>query len=810
MSATWAALIRLCFQHAGATIAAWSVAAIAGLALAIVATDFDFKTADIAAEPTAAATALADFADQFPNLDNLVALRVLGRTPAQVATARDAMIAALSARSDVFYVALSPGNGTYYQSFAAVLQDTESLASQLQYVQDLRPLLEALAQDRSLNGLSVLAGSVAETANEGRNPQVFVDLFNQLAGTLQAAAKNGRKPVDWLAIAGLQKPADPKQALVLAWPKQGMDTEARNVVAGILATAYDGSRVTLLNNPAVETGEALRVNVANWIAAAAMALIFAALVLIILSASASFMVMVMALWLAVAASAGAILPFFAPVETTHVLIYGSALLFALLFVAHAANAYILAGLDRDIRLQEMAEGSGADAMRRMLCVLVYLGAGLGLLVYVPFQLSKALVFCAGVFAIAGLATITLLPALGGMLSSDAFTMQVVRANSHGARKSIIAVVIVLSAIALAVLVPAVLRRPVEPVSTQPSVSLLVKDAATAMSAVDRLNQIKEVKGTRWLGGFLPQDSSAKQELLAAVQNTLPASLADNAAPTLEVARKVEQALTAIAQSQGANQAMRAAALNARRSLTVLLESTGTAKLADVERDAFDGLNVLETGLKTLSAIKMPTEADLDPALRALFRSPSGVYRIEIEPADGMSANGLAFALARQGFVPASHALAQWAGQQQLARILFAVLGIGLIASMLTLVLVRPDHASLLRSLLAVLVTCLLVLVVALARGAAVQSHHVVWIVAVFAGLWGQAAFTPAAESFVSRRKPRALGVDGLQWLPPLTVMGIALALVLVGQTDEAMLTLTASAILLLSASLSAIASSRSR
>jgi hypothetical protein len=802
-------LIAKSADNAARVILIWVLSACTGIATAVWALSMQATGNQFTFGPTPAVSQLAKFDDEFPNLDNTITLKIVGKSPSAVAEARANILKTVRGKPDIFMQALSPGEGSYYDTFGVLYQSKSDVERRVAYVSGLRPLLDGLAQSRTLSGLATLTANVAKAAENGQNAQVFADLYNEIARTIQSQFANQPAPVDWNAIAGLDFKTSTKVMYVVAWPAPGMNPKALDILADIQRQEFAGARLTVVTMPSLSTSKLAATDMHKLAAAGAITVIFAALLVFVLSGSAPLAGAVTAAWVVVIAVWFLILSYGSPLSTTGVPALVTAALFAMLTLAYAVYARALAGLIRQRNTSLAADPSGNDASRRIQVPTVFLAGFLGVFFYPELRLQPLFLICAILFLITAIATVTLVPAICKMLMTPGAMQQLGHSRRRTVRKSLILVVALVSVLAQISVLPNILRREAEPIQIQPTVSILAQSRAAALSRVEQLKSIPEVKGTRWIGGFVPPDAADKIALFKALEPSLPKpEPSPTPSPTaieLQVeARKIEKSLADVAATAGVNEPMRKAVLAARRSLSLLLDTGPPDGLRTLERNLFFGMDKLEQELTRLSKLALPGEKNLDAPLRRLFLSPGGTYRIEVEPADGTSANGLAYVLASKGIVAVSTALVQREGQGQIDRIMYVLIGVATLASFLLLVLARSNVAAALRQALVVLAVTMIEVVLLIVSSGRFQQHHVVWALVIFATLWGQAAFTPASEVFRLRANPRQSGPDFLVWFAPLVAFGLAASLWLVGAAPSAALACVAATVLLLSACFQAL------
>ncbi len=800
-------LIKLGFDRSTQVIAIWVVLALASLATTYFGITFDSSPASLT-KPPPAALQVSKLDREFPNLQNLVTLKIVGKTPQAVATAREDVLRELSTRTDIFNLALSPGHGPYYGTNAFLLQDTADLAGRLAYVENLRPLLDAVSKSPTLDSLTKLADSVAAAADSGSNPQAFVDLFNELSATIQASMNGVQRPVNWLSVTGMQIQKNPKIILVLAWPRQGQNAAAIKLLDQLQTRPCADCLLTVEAKPSLDPPTPEAPAPSQFFAASLMTSIFVTLVTLVLSGSVHFALIVTLAWLPVQAMSWPLLVLVSPITTLIIPGLVAASLFAMLMLAQTTNAFAISTVGRRGHTVKKATMNAQEALRRCLVFIVFTAAFLGQTIAPSTAVTGMLVFCVCLFITAAIASMTLVPALLRALAPPDFSSQMMRANLRHVRAPILIAALFCATIAQSTLLPK-LWHPVPATFAQsPEISVLATTYDEAAAIAEGLKTMPEVKSARWLGGFLPQDIDNKMNLLATIpQNDAVLEVLTTQDPRAEL-QKLEAAIAKVTEMSGVNAPMLQAALESRRSLTLFLQSADAQSMAALEKLSFSGLIDFKRELASLANLRQPSELDLDQSLQGLYRSPSGIYRIEIEPAEDISVRSLANLLTLRGILPASQDVASQQVKNGLRNAMFILIGTGLLACFMMLVLIRRDGMAAFRSALAIVAAMVSAAFFLFLGGTGPDSRAIIWTIVVIAVIWGQASFSPTAEIYRSRSGPRLAPFDYLLWFPAFATLGLALALWLVGNAENAIWAASAAAVMLQVACLSALVTPR--
>ncbi len=808
MSGFLADLIEKCLERAATVVVAFAL--LAGVAATsaslLLRTNSDVPV--YVQHTGVAASERKKFEQLFPNLDDMLTLRITGADPQAVSKVRNNVLSALQEKPDLFRQVFSPGYGTYYDTYALLHQDVKLLEQRVSYFRDLRPLLDVVSQSRTLGSISALTESVAAAANDGRNPQVFVDVYEGIARTVEAALNAKSDPVNWTAIAGLEAGPAQRSALLLAWPNPGKTAEALATLAQVQEQkSAVGVRLSIAAAPVEETASSTpTLRPYRLAAAAAIALIMIALILFVLSHNPAFVGVVFCAWiftLCMWAGCLVAMPLYASYDIAALVVAAG---FSLALLANAGNAVLLSAGVKSPRGMDSVDIMGRDAARRLAVPFVFLAAFLGCAVYASRDLLAVVLAISVLTVLTVLSAVLLLPVLWQYVRDWKVVVHSARAGSSQARLLVVLIVGLIAMASQVVLLPQSFKQTSSAITPPPNLSVLASSRQDAERLVGALRTMPEVKGARWLDGFLPENGFEKQALVKSLDVTLPEPGTTDPDPPgklAEDAKKLEAALTAVSLAGGADSAMKAAALAARRSLTAVLETNSTSALPHIERDLFVGLEALAERLSFLSNLRAPEIADLDPAVTAMFRAGDGTYRIEVEPVDGVSANGLALTLASRSILPVSRAVELQDQRFQHQRTVFVFLGIGMLAGFLLLMLARADHMRALMAGLATVISIAVTVFMFLITKSALNEPLLALALTVLGCIWGQAALSPMSELFRPRRNSERRPVDFVHWLLPLSAGAVALSLWLVGEESFALQSLAITAILLQAACLQA-------
>jgi uncharacterized protein len=810
MSGFLADLIEKCLERAAVVVTLVLLLAASGLVAAWYLLKVADTTLGILPQAGAALAERQQFESRFTNLENMMTMRLTGENPEEVAAVRKEILQTLATRNDIFKQMFSPGHGSYYETYAFLYQDTAKIKQRLDYFRDLRPLLDAVSQSRNLASIATLTESVAAAANEGRNPQVFVDVYRAIATTVEAAFNGKSAPIDWTTISGLGEMPAQRQALILAWPNPGKTAEALTILTQVQEEKSSSrANISLLAAPGEEP--VAPKSETDWRrlgAAAAIAAILSLLSLFVLSRSPAYAIAVFVSWIITLCIWLGCLSAFRVIAAGEVppLLAGAG--FALLLLAHSGNAIMLTANARRPRGIDTVDILGRDAARRIVVPVVMLAAFLGCTVYVNAALSRIVLAMGILYFLTTAIAVTVLPVIWQFVRDHKFDRGFQPARHGDARVPILLAVGAIAICSQAVLLPLSFKSSTTPATPPPFLSVLEPSEQDARDMVDKLRSVPEVKGARWIGGFLPEDAEGKNQLILSLDPNLPEpgvvdTVADPPQKKIEDAKKLEAALTSVSLAGGADETMRAAALSARRSLTAVIETGSQTLLPQIERDLFSGLASLSERLRTLASLRMPSIGELDPAVIAMFVAPDGTHRIEVEPADGVSSNGLAFALVSRGILPVSRAVELRDAQFQFQRAVYVLFGIGALACFMLLVLARVDHTAALITGLVTAISMAATILMMLITRSSFSEQNLVLALAVFGCMWGQAAMTPMSELFRLRKGTGRRPVDFVHWLMPLACGAAALSLWLVGSETLAFPALAITAVLLQTACLQA-------
>jgi hypothetical protein len=197
----------------------------------------------------------------------------------------------------------------------------------------------------------------------------------------------------------------------------------------------------------------------------------------------------------------------------------------------------------------------------------------------------------------------------------------------------------------------------------------------------------------------------------------------------------------------------------------------------LEQALFGRMSELDAHLKVLAELQPPTLTDLDPRLRRMFLAEGDVYRIEVEPVEGVTASGLALALRANGITVASPYLERLENQSSVLRGAFAVFGVSFLGAMPLLFVARRRPIAAVQSFCIIMLTLVAVMFAIVAAQVTIHEQLLLLLVPVLALLW-----THVGNASI----PARLGlypINGLselrelEWLLPMVMICVALVAV---------------------------------
>lgn len=577
-----------------------------------------------------------------------------------------ALAAMLEQHKDLFVSAFVPGTGPFYDASALLYRDTDTVRAHVDALLQLEPLYHAMAAAPDMGGFAALVTEIGKAVEQGRSPPGLASMLLAASATIEAEIKGTPRPLDWLALAGLDMQAQASRWYVLATPVPGFEPEAAAVVrqasAGMQGVSWLWPRRALASSPSELRDFVVPVLLSILLT---LVLLFAALGSL---RQALAVLLTGAVTLSVAgASAAALGPpldgatwSFALAVLAPVIVAGGVLAVAF----GQGRSHGLAPLQA-VMLAAHRQGSFVSAVVLLFAVFWVSW----LLRHVPSLNQFAVIALVGCLA-ALISSLTVLPA-ALMLTAPRQAEEAPHwldeamgengATAGRGALDVAAMVLLAAAVFSAVFLPA-MRFGERQLASSPPPLLEMPDARGAVhiltpeagvkDLVGRLSALPEVGAIRTAQQFLPPDVGAK---IGELRRLAPLTAfqpvfgppADDA--TLQQDFDDLQAqLSNVANGPASTPQLRDAALRLRRAIELFIapEPPDAQRVAALEKSLFSGLGVVSALAQRLAVMEPPGVTDLAPQLLRRFVAQDGTWRIEVMPRSGVGELSFAAALRR--------------------------------------------------------------------------------------------------------------------------------------------------------------------
>jgi hypothetical protein len=666
----YARLARFSAAHAGIVVLLYAVLAMICGSYAVSVLKFDPDQHPRVTLDASTERLQAEFERQFPGIEQTFLAQTENSDPRAAREQALTLAATLTAREDLFLQAFVPGTGAFYEDNTLLFRDLAEVRARVDWLIQMEPLHYAMASAPDILGFASLVNEIGKAVAQGRSPPGLEAMLLAASTAIEAEVKGSPRPVDWVALAGLDGEMQSQRWYVLASPRPGLEPEAAAAARAAGDTA-DGvtwlwPRRALASAPSTMRDFVVPVSLAILLAS----LLTAAVLGSVRHALAVLLGSVVTLCCAAAAAAAAGRPLdgatwsFALAVLAPSLVAGSVL--ATSFGACRAKGV---SIIQSVMLAGHRQGS-------LITFIILLFAAMWLS-WLPRQLpslSQFAIIALFGCAVAWLVSMTLLPAALSLLAprrpaeeanwlDEALGGTSAPAARHGLDAA--AMIVVAVAIFCAVFLPAV-RFGERQLPSAPPPLIETPDARGAIHILapeDRVEELlgklaglSEVGAVRTASQFLPPQAPEKIEELRRLSSLTsfepafrgPAADAEQLAQSFA---ELEEQLTAIAVGPATSPDLKNAALRLRRAVVLFMspQPPTPARVAELERALFEGLGQLSKLTERLARIEAPGIGSLDPRLLRRFVSEQGVWRIEVMPRDGTGP--LSFAASVRRAVP---------------------------------------------------------------------------------------------------------------------------------------------------------------
>lgn len=613
----------------------------------------------------------ADLAARFPGVEQTFLAVVASRDPETSRQQALALAAVLAQRKDLFLSAFVPGTGPFYDVNGILYRDTGAVAARVDQLLQLEPLYRAMAAAPNMEGFAALVTEIGNAVAQGRSPPGLESMLLAASATIEAEVKGKPRPLDWMALAGLDGEVQARRWYVLATPLPGREPEAaavsRQASAGIQGVSWLWPRRALASSPS---------ELRDFVVPALLSILISLVLLFAALGSLRQALAVLftgAVTLAAAGAAAAAIG--TPLD-------GATWSFALAVLAPVVMAggvmAVAFGQGRSRGLAPMqAVMLAAHRQGGFVTTVVLLFAAVWcawLLRHLPSLSLFGAIALVGCLA-AWVAALTVLPAalvLTAPRQAELAPHWLDEAMGDGGpvtgrgAMDIAAMLLLAVAVFSAVFLPA-MRFGERQLASFPPPLLETPDARGAVhilapeagvrELVNRLSALPEVGAIRTAQQFLPPDAGDKIAELRRLSVIAPfdpafGGTADDATLKQDF-DDLQSQLTNIANGQASTPQLRDASLRLRRAAELFTapEPPGAERVAALEKSLFGGIGPVSALVQRLAVLQPPGVMDLPPQLLRRFVAEDGTWRIEVMPRSGTGE--LSFAAALRRAVPQS-------------------------------------------------------------------------------------------------------------------------------------------------------------
>ncbi len=686
----FAALAAASHRRGLLVLAIWLVLAAAGVAASVHWLKVDTNPARMINPRLPFRAGYERLVKAFPQLDNGFLALIEASDPDAMRAAARAVEQSFRARPRLFSHVFAPALSPMFEDYGALWLTPEEVRDMVTRLRAAAPLLSALAASPNLPGLADLIASLTPAATLGRAPPMLGGFFDRLSETVTGCVQGRAAVFDWEKLGGARRSA-PGRYVVFAKPQLDFSSldpaaaameEARRIVNDPEITGRGKVRVRLTGEAAMNAEEFSTITKGAALAGLA-SFLFVTLVMVLGLPARRLVIPALALVvLGFAVNAG-----FATLAVGELNMISVA--FAVLFIGLGVD-YAVHFL---LRWAELARGgaapaaalASASASTGPALALSAVTTMFGFLAFTPTDftgMAQLGVIAAGGMAIALAATLTLVPAVLGMLPLPARwaalpprRRRLFPAWARGAAAALVA----LLAAASVFLAPKArfdgdpvnLKDPAAPsviafnrlLADEPglvySLSALAKDARAAAALAARLEALPQVREVRTAASFIPPRQAEKLAMLRGLAGALPRRVnfrpaAGNTA-RLRALSGAARNLRKIMNAPAAPRELRAAAARLRAAIELFLAERGgkAQNVSRLETAIFIRLPDLLARLNRLASARALSVRDMDPALRSWYIAPDGRWRLEIVPAAALTTEAAMrdFVSAVRGVVP---------------------------------------------------------------------------------------------------------------------------------------------------------------
>ena len=612
------------------------------------------------------ATLQSELAAKFPGVEQTFLGVVGSRDPETSRQQALALAAMLEQRKDLFLSAFVPGTGPFYETNVLLYRDTEAVKQRVEALLQLEPLYRAMAAAPDMGGFAALVTEIGNAVEQGRSPPGLDTMLLAASATIEAEVKGKPRPLDWMALAGLDGDVQARRWYVLATPVPGVEPEAaaaaRQAASGMQGVNWLWPRRALASSPS---------ELRDFVVPALLSILISLVLLFAALGSLRQAFAVLLTGAVTLSAAGAMAAAIGPPLDGATWTFALAVLAPVLVTGGVIAVAFGQGRSRGLApMQAVMLAAHRQGSFVTTVILIFAVVWAAWLVrHLPSLNQFGAIALAGCL-VAWVASLTVLPAtlmltaprqaeLAPHWLDEAMGETAVPAG-RGAL-DIAAMVLLAAAVFSTVFLPAMrfgerqLPSYPPPLLETPdgrgAVDILVPEAGVK-DLVTRLSALPEVGAIRTAQQFLPPAVDVKIGELRRLSVIAPfdpdfGGTADDA--TLQQNfDDLQSQLTNIANGQASSPQLREAALRLRRAVELFVapQQPDAQRVAVLEKSLFGGIGAVSALVQRLAVMQPPGINDLAPQLLRRFVAPDGTWRVEVMPRSGTGELSFAAALRR--------------------------------------------------------------------------------------------------------------------------------------------------------------------
>ena len=710
----------------------------------------------------------ADFVD----LANLQTISLSNADAEVLASQRSDLTAALREHNDIYELVFAPGAPDFYDDYGMLFRPLDEIKARVAYALSLKPLFDAIAEAPNAQSMTTLVGEIAGAVQQGRQSPGVADLLNEAAGAVQALANGEDKPLDWSKVAELNVLSNSTSVTILALPKPGQASNARNLISKLLGVLQDSSSTKAQLVQAVTTQTKSIAPPANKLRISAATLIGVAFAGLLMAFFVGQMRLLLLIFAPAVILIAPLVAFYALIEGDNWTNYWPAIFAAffglLLFIVHLLLSLTERAAGQQLQLTDAMLVAQLRGKNYALLAITMAGPWVALAIVQAQVLLVPSITTSLFCLVAPWCALTVLAALFRLLPAQINWQS--REWIEPAHRALfetrywqIAAPALGALIVFSSLVFVVTSSRVDAVlQSNAGVSILALDRQEVEATIARLKSFSGAQSVRWIGMFVPDNAEDKRAALHTLANQFPRITPVQSEAPADLRDQIDamqDSLKRIAALASKDKNLADAADQFRRSLALLNASDRDQPITQLENRLFGGFNRLADRAAQLASLS-PIDIDTLPIeLQRLFGHGAGPFRIEVEAAPGTSNDHLAVSLDQAGFTVTHPAVMQSRLDRQKLRLILQVCSLAIGFVLLTLVFTFREFR---RWLSLVLLTAASV-VVALAINALWHTDfNLQWLISVVALL---SCFGGILHVAMSRYETNAASVIEMFMLP---------------------------------------------